>query len=447
MPRRLTQTEFVERARFLHDDKYDYSLARYTNNKAFITVICPIHGEFQVRAGRHITIREGKGGTNAMGCTECWRDEHRWTEEKLYSEAKKYKFRVDFQRGSKGAYLSAFRKGILQEVCAHMERQLVEKGHWNLENCLTEALKYDARGKFMRGSASAYNVALREGWLDQICSHMIKGADGYHYMAYAIINRRLEKAYVGITKQQFNQRMKLHKKGGSTRAEEIAKLDDTEFLPLTEYVLLSTEVKDAEKKWAEHFSSKGFKVLNNEKQFGSIGASKRIYTDEVIAIEAKKYASRGEFKSQSPRHYDAACSQKILNKVCAHMRSIKPKNYWTKSRCIEAALKCSDRSEFTTNQTSAYEAAQDNGWLEEIWETTGLRSRMDMTWLRPGVRKEIWLKADYYYNLWTENEKCGTWRMKTITGINLNKLLKKFKSGWIPQKDKEWQEWANQYGK
>ena len=100
------------------------------------------------------------------------------------------------------------------------------------------------------------------------------------------------------------------------------------------------------------------------------------------------------------------------------------------------------RVTLVTNHTEAYVAATDNGWTEEIDKVLGLRSRLDMSWRRPGTRKEIWCEADKYYELWIENGKCGMDRMMTLTGFNLDKLLKKFKSGWVPTEDADWIDWA-----
>jgi len=440
----MTQEEFIQRAKQLHGDAYDFSKVEYVSSKKEIVVICKKedHGEFPIRAGRLITIRFDRGARKPAGCPKCWAENKMWSEEELFTEARKYRFRVDFQRKSKGAYLAAFRRGIVNEVCEHMERQIVERGHWNLANCQAEALKYNTRGKFMRGSGSAYNSAIANGWLDEICTHMTKGADGYHYMVYAIINRRLNKAYVGITKQQFNNRMKEHKKGGSTRASEITTLEDTEYIPLTDYTLLSTDVKAAETEWAEHHAEKGFQVLNSAKLFGRTGTIMRIYTDEVIEEEAKKYDTRGAFKLGSPRHYDAACHQRLLNKVCAHMRAINPKGYWTKERCIEAARNYSNKDDFIKAEQSAYSAARSNGWLEEIYLASGLRAKNEMSWLRPTTRKDLWSKADHYYDIWNQNGRCGMWRMRAITGENLDKMLKKFQKDWIPDNDTDWKDWA-----
>ena len=367
----------------------------------------------------------------------------KWTLAALKAVAADYSRRVDFQRNARGAYLSALRQGFLDDVCEHMARQLKPKGYWTLEMCKAEALKYSARGVFMRQSATAYNISLKNGWLDEVCKHMIKGADGFHYMFYGIINKRLNKVYVGITKQHFNSRAKLHKKGGSTRADVIAKLEDTEYVPLTDYIHTSTELLDAEEGWAKHYETDGFQILNDPRLYGRMGVSKRVYSDEDIAKEASKYTSRSKFKEGSPNHYDAAVSQRILSRVCSHLRGIKSKGYWTKEMCIEEARKSTDRYDFVTNHTEAYTAARNNGWTEEIYLLLGLRSRFDMSWRRPGTRKEIWCDADKYHKLWIESGMCGMDRMKTLTGFNLGKLLKKFKSGWVPTEDADWIDWAS----
>ena len=38
--------QFIEGARKVHGNKYDYSRVQYKNNKEKIEIICPIHGSF-----------------------------------------------------------------------------------------------------------------------------------------------------------------------------------------------------------------------------------------------------------------------------------------------------------------------------------------------------------------------------------------------------------------
>ena len=54
MPVRLTQEQFLEKARAVHGDKYDYSQAVYESSQKKVTIICPKHGAFSQSAGSHL---------------------------------------------------------------------------------------------------------------------------------------------------------------------------------------------------------------------------------------------------------------------------------------------------------------------------------------------------------------------------------------------------------
>ena len=51
---RSNTEDFIQKAREIHGDKYDYSLVDYTKNDSKVTIICPIHGEFQQTPKLHI---------------------------------------------------------------------------------------------------------------------------------------------------------------------------------------------------------------------------------------------------------------------------------------------------------------------------------------------------------------------------------------------------------
>ena len=40
--------------------------------------------------------------------------------------------------------------------------------------CEKEAKKYNKRYEYQKNSGSSYNSAFKNGWLDEICNHMIK---------------------------------------------------------------------------------------------------------------------------------------------------------------------------------------------------------------------------------------------------------------------------------
>lgn len=64
MSRGLSTEEFIKKARKIHGDAYDYSLAEYENVRAKARIICPVHGEFLQAADHHL---EGIGYPGCFG--------------------------------------------------------------------------------------------------------------------------------------------------------------------------------------------------------------------------------------------------------------------------------------------------------------------------------------------------------------------------------------------
>ena len=67
--KRLTKEQFIEKAKSVHGDKYDYSKVEYVNNKTKVLIICPEHGEFTMKPNCHVDSRQGcpKCGYRKMG--------------------------------------------------------------------------------------------------------------------------------------------------------------------------------------------------------------------------------------------------------------------------------------------------------------------------------------------------------------------------------------------
>lgn len=63
--RRLTTEDFVERAKVVHGDKYDYSKVNYQAAKIPVEIGCPIHGFFKTTPDNH---------TSRYGCPKCGRN-------------------------------------------------------------------------------------------------------------------------------------------------------------------------------------------------------------------------------------------------------------------------------------------------------------------------------------------------------------------------------------
>lgn len=51
--KKLTTEEFIYNSRQVHRNKYDYSKVQYIDTKTKVTIICPIHGEFNMNPANH----------------------------------------------------------------------------------------------------------------------------------------------------------------------------------------------------------------------------------------------------------------------------------------------------------------------------------------------------------------------------------------------------------
>jgi len=58
----INNKQFIERAKLVHGDKYDYSLSNYIKSRLKVTIICKEHGIFEQKANNHL---------NNRGCPSC----------------------------------------------------------------------------------------------------------------------------------------------------------------------------------------------------------------------------------------------------------------------------------------------------------------------------------------------------------------------------------------
>lgn len=61
--RKLTTAKFIENAKKVHGDDYDYSETEYNGSECMVKIICKVHGPFHQRAQNHVSL--------GRGCSEC----------------------------------------------------------------------------------------------------------------------------------------------------------------------------------------------------------------------------------------------------------------------------------------------------------------------------------------------------------------------------------------
>src|SRR6266403_1369453 len=97
----------------------------------------------------------------------------KWTYEKCKEESLKYKTKSEFKNKSNGAYSSSVKNNWYKKITSHMIELKKPNGYWTKEKCHEEALKYKSKINFCNGSKFAYSKSYKEGWLLDVCIHMI----------------------------------------------------------------------------------------------------------------------------------------------------------------------------------------------------------------------------------------------------------------------------------
>lgn len=88
----------------------------------------------------------------------------KWTYEKVYKEAKKYKHRGDFYKGSTQAYRVALKYNWINDY-DWMTLNGTPPGTWTYEKVYSEAIKYKHKTDFKKNSTLAYSAAIRHDFM------------------------------------------------------------------------------------------------------------------------------------------------------------------------------------------------------------------------------------------------------------------------------------------
>ena len=305
-----------------------------------------------------------------------------WTKERCHQEASLYNIKFNFKTESSGAYQKAAQEGFLDEICSHMINVQKNKsyGYWTKERCHQEALKYIHRKKFKHGSTSAYTRAQKKGFLDEICSHMIPAASIMKRFVYAY--EFADKCvYVGLSHSVKRRNIEHLKSKKSTVYKHCLKCKDYKLIYITNEPIDMIEASRLETSTAMKYQADGWTLLNTISALGQLGKSSqsKIWTKEKCLEIALKYEYRIDWRTQHASSYQAASSYGWLKECTKHMkRTRREAGYWTKEKSKKEALKYKSRYAFQQGSTSAYGSAFKNNWLDEIC------SHMEYICLPPG---------------------------------------------------------------
>lgn len=95
MTRVKNQDDFIQKAKTIHGDYYDYSLVNYVKSSVKVKIVCPIHGVFEQTPNKHLA---------GQGCRQCGRNRTKLGRDEFIRRARevhgdRYDYSlVDYQR-------------------------------------------------------------------------------------------------------------------------------------------------------------------------------------------------------------------------------------------------------------------------------------------------------------------------------------------------------------
>jgi len=192
-----------------------------------------------------------------------------WTFEKVKEEALKHKTKGEFEKNASGAYDVALKNEWINKICSHMISSQKPTSYWTFEKVKEEALKHNSRTEFCEKSGSAYNKAALNNWLDIICKHMKTFGDYYKRLIY-VFEFSDNYAYIGLT-CDIERRIEEHKREKKSQVykHKLKTNLEPKCIILTDYINVKLAQK-LEEYWKNHYKENGWIILNIAKT-GSIG--------------------------------------------------------------------------------------------------------------------------------------------------------------------------------
>jgi hypothetical protein len=319
-----------------------------------------------------------------------------WTKNNCRIEAAKYRNKADFRRLSSSAYVATKRNGWIKELCSHMvSLKKHPDGTITKEYCKKIASKYETKTEFQKNNQSVYNKALKKGWLISICKHM-KYIGNLHSRAIYAYEFSDKSVYVGLT-YNYKQRALRHQTDPRSPVYKKIKAGFTFKLIQDNKWYSADKVKIEEEKCIQNYRKRNFTILNRAKA-GGLGGNSVKWTPEELKRTALKYKTRGDFQKYDSTAYTIAWKKGLLDNLCIHMqpkRGDVPK--YTLHACVTMAKKCKYRSEFAERYPGHYAASRSKYDVNIICKNMSkkkIKSKWTVTKIKQHAKK-FWRRSDF----------------------------------------------------
>ena len=318
---KLTTEEFINKAKAVHGERYDYSKVEYVDNKTKVCIICPIHGVFYQRPLDHLHGHE---------CSECGKkkniESRRKTIETFIDESRKV-------HGDKYDYSKVKYENTSTKVCIickeHGEFWQAPYTHLNGHGCPKCAYKGDRQRHIY--SQEEIIEKIRSLFGERYSFEKVV----YKAMKVPIILVCHEKDENGVEHGEFSMRpvniFSSHQECPKCSKENRIRL---------------------QRKPVEKFIEEANKVHGGLYEYHKV---EYVNTNSKVCIVCKIH---GDFWQTPTNH--------LKGKGCPYCSGNAKK--WNKETCEQEARKYEYIFDFRTKSSGACHVAQRNGWLDDyVW--------------------------------------------------------------------------------
>lgn len=236
-----------------------------------------------------------------------------WTEEELAIIAAKYDSVADFRKKDSPAYRAAYKRGLLDKLCAGMKRGWRQ---YTEDEIIGITSRYTVLDEFRKNEPRLYKALANRKAIKKYCSHM-KLTDHGAYPEEVLVVTALKYT----TFKEFREKdMNIYN------------------------VIVKRGLKD---KLCSHI-----KPLN-------------VYTEEELKETAEKYTDLTEFRNKEHKIYESIKRRGLIKELCGHMKR-NWRGEWTSEELEEIASRYDTLKDLRTKDHDAYQAIRKRGLLKDL---------------------------------------------------------------------------------
>ena len=315
---KLTTEEFINKAKAVHGDRYDYSKVEYVDARTNVCIICKKHGEFWQRPSHH---------TDGRGCSKCAFEVNAakmrfWTKEKCHEVASKYAEMKTFRTECKDAYNAAMKHKWLKDYTWLSYKIDVSKPKKKRQSYTQEEIIEKIRSIF--GEHYSYEKVEYKAMkvpITLVCHE--KDANGVEHGEFMMRPDNIFSGKQGCPKCYDDRRSRLQRKPVEKFIEEAKKVHGELYeYHKVEYINTKTEVCIVCKIHGDFWQTPTAHLVGHGCPYCSGNAKK--WNKETCEVEAHKFEYIFSFRTKSPGAYNVAKRNNWLNDY-VWLRKLPPK--------------------------------------------------------------------------------------------------------------------------